>query len=375
MILTIVTVAVLAMVSFAGGFTSTVAVTVEAPRSGLVLDPDAKVRMRGVEIGRVASIDYRADRVALRLAIDPDALRRVPANALVEIRSTTVFGAKYVNFVAPPAPSTASLRPGALVRAESVTVEWNTLFERLSAVLAQVEPGRLNATLAALGTALEGRGDTLGELLTRADSVLREINPSLPALRRDLAATGQVGDLYADAATDLLRTVDNATYTSATVAENQQRLDALLLDLIGLADTGGSVLAQNERALGTALDLLRPTAALLNAYSPVLTCVIVGIAQVMPEAEGFVGGLQPGAAFNTNFMFPAPPYKYPNDLPKVNATGGPHCDGVVDPVRGSHSDYLVTDTNQGAPYVPPTVNSPKTPLVFEILFAGVDSGF
>ncbi|MET7773344.1 MCE family protein [Nocardia sp. NPDC005366] len=375
MVLTIVTVAALAMVAFGGGFASTVTVTVETPRSGLVLDPDAKVRMRGVEIGRVASVDYRSDRVALRLALDPEALRRVPANARVEIRSTTVFGAKYVDFVAPSAPSTTSLRPGALVRADAVTVEWNTLFERLSTILAKVEPGQLNATLAALGTALEGRGDRLGELLARTDSVLREINPSLPAFQRDMASTGRVGDLYADAAADLLRTVDNATQTSATVADYQRELDALLLDLIGLAGTGRDVLSENARSFGTALDLLRPTASLLHTYSPVLTCVIVGIAQVMPEAEGFVGGLQPGAAFNTNFMFPSEPYQYPNDLPKVNATGGPHCEGVVDPVRGSHSDYLVTDTNQGAPYVPPTVNSPKTPLVFEILFAGLDSGF
>ncbi|MBF6481500.1 MCE family protein, partial [Nocardia cyriacigeorgica] len=106
---------------YAGGFATTATVTVEAPRSGLVLDPDAKVRFRGAQIGRVVGIEHAGDRARLRLELEPDLLGLVPADASVDIRSTTVFGAKYVNFVAPARASTASLRPGAVVRAEDVT--------------------------------------------------------------------------------------------------------------------------------------------------------------------------------------------------------------------------------------------------------------
>lgn len=366
-------VAVLALTwsMYAGGFAATATVTVEAPRSGLVLDPDAKVRFRGAQIGRVAGIEHAGERVRLRLELDPDLLGMVPADASVDIRSTTVFGAKYVNFVAAADSSSAPLRPGAVVRAKDVTVEFNTVFQRLTDVLGKIDPAKLNATLTAIGTALHGRGATMGELLADADRYLREINPHLPALRRDLASAAQVTETYADTAPDLLRTLGNATATSATVTEQAAQIDSLLLDLIGLADTTGAVLVENEQPLATGLELLLPTAELLHEYRPVLNCVVVGLARALPLAEAIIGGQKPGAMFNASFMYGGEAYKIPEDLPKVNATGGPRCDGVLDRVPGSHAPYVVTDTAESDPYAPTTAVRLNGPSVFQVLFAGL----
>ncbi|WP_054814433.1 MCE family protein [Nocardia arizonensis] len=372
MVVVIAAVIALALGSFAGSFRSEAEVIVYAPRSGLVLDPDAKVRLRGVEIGRVAEVSYRDDRAMLRLAIDTDQLRLVPSDVTVDIRSTTIFGAKYVNFVAPADASSTPLKPGSTLRAESVTVEINTVFEQLAAVLEKIEPAKLNATLSAIGTALDGRGNQLGETLTRADAYLKEINPSIPALQRDAVAAAEVTDIYADTAADLLRTLDNATVTGATIARSEDELDAVLLNVTGLANTGTAVLGENERDLITSMALLRPTSELLLEYAPALNCVINGLGSLMPLAELlFGGGPDPWLAFNTNFLLAGEPYKYPGDLPKVNATGGPRCEGVLDRVPGSHSNYLVTDTNEGAPHVPPTKQDLDHPRVFEILFGGL----
>lgn len=371
LILGMVAVTAVSLVMFVGGFTPTVTVTVAAPRSGLVMDPDAKVKVRGVQIGTVAEITRTDAGSTLRLALDPELLRLVPENATVDIRSTTVFGAKYVNFVIPEQPAAEPLRPGARVTAEKVTVEFNTLFQRLSDVLAEVEPEKLNATMTALGTALEGRGERLGDLLSRSNAYLREINPSLPTLQRDLATSAAVTNLYADAAGDLLRTVDNATVAGRTVAESESEVDALLANLTGLADTTGAVLRDNENQLVTALDLLRPTASLLHEYAPALNCIVGGLAKAMPLAEQVFGGGQPGVALNAGFMYGHDGYNYPEDLPKVNATGGPQCAGVLDRVPDSHADYVVTDTAEGAPYTPSTRLEVNTPSVFQVLFAGM----
>ncbi|MGY1944680.1 MCE family protein [Nocardia asiatica] len=371
MVLAMVAVVAVAMIMFVGGFTPTATVTVDAPRSGLVLDPDAKVKVRGVEIGRVASVDHTAEGARLKLDLDPDLLRLVPSNADVDIRSTTVFGAKYVNFVVPPQPSSTPLRPGATLTAQRVTVEFNTLFQHLSDVLAKIEPEKLNATLSALGTALQGRGEKLGVLLEQSDAYLRDINPYLPTLQQDLAKTGAVTDLYADTVNDLLRTVDNFTVTSQTLDQEQDSLDNVLVNLIGLADTTGSVLRENENQLGTALDLLRPTTGLLEEYAPALYCLIGGLGKALPMGEAVFGGLQEGVALNTGFMYGAKPYTYPEDLPKVNATGGPQCAGLLDRVPGSHADYVVTDTSEGHVYTPSTTLTVNPPKVFQILFAGL----
>ncbi len=60
-IVAIVAVIALAIGLFRGSFTETVPVTVVSDRAGLVMNPDAKVKMRGVEVGRVASIATKPD--------------------------------------------------------------------------------------------------------------------------------------------------------------------------------------------------------------------------------------------------------------------------------------------------------------------------
>ena len=57
---------------FQGSFTETTPVTVISQRAGLVMNPDAKVKMRGVQVGKVASIESRPDgQAVLHLAMYP----------------------------------------------------------------------------------------------------------------------------------------------------------------------------------------------------------------------------------------------------------------------------------------------------------------
>lgn len=183
MVAAIVAVFTLAVMQFSGSFRDTSPVSLTAARAGLVMNADAKVRLRGVVIGRVGRIEPDGGRVRLTLNMDTDQLRRVPANVTAQIRSNTVFGAKSVDLDIPADPSAARLRAGDSISADRVEVELNTVFQRLVDVLAQVQPDKLNATLGALDTALSGRGDRIGQgledlsnLLARTNPVLREFN-------------------------------------------------------------------------------------------------------------------------------------------------------------------------------------------------------
>ncbi|MFE3256850.1 MCE family protein [Nocardia sp. NPDC059091] len=359
------------LVMFAGGFEDKVKVTVAAPRAGLVMDKDAKVKIRGVEIGRVTNITDSADGARIELAMDPDMLKMVPANATVDINSTTVFGAKYINFIEPQHPDSDSLKPGSVVQAGAVTVEFNTLFQHLNDLLAKVQPEKLNATLTALGTALQGRGDKLGQLMVDSDQLLKDINPSLPDLQRDLQTSVGVTNLYADTAPDLLRTTGNMTVTGGTIVDEKDNFDKVLLNLVGLANDTGGVLSDNQKALVDTLGVLRPTTELLNEYNPALYCLVVGAANALPDGNRIFGGDGPWVTLNAGFMGGGTPYSYPKDLPKVNATGGPHCENILDRVPGSHSNYLVTDTSEGEVWTPAMDTHLNGPRVFQILFAGL----
>src|SRR3954447_20249522 len=109
--------------SYTAAFTSTDKVTLTSPRAGLVMDRDAKVKYRGIQIGEVEAIEYAGDQAKLTLAIDSNEMRYIPSNAVVRIASTTVFGAKSVEFIPPDQPSGTSLRPGSHVQASSVQLE------------------------------------------------------------------------------------------------------------------------------------------------------------------------------------------------------------------------------------------------------------
>ena len=56
LIVTVVAVVLVCSAMYAGSFTSYDRVTLTADRSGLVMEPGARVKMRGVEVGRVSSV-------------------------------------------------------------------------------------------------------------------------------------------------------------------------------------------------------------------------------------------------------------------------------------------------------------------------------
>lgn len=325
-LLTVVALAVIVVVAvglFRGSFTRTVPVTVVADRAGLEMSTDAKVKLNGAQVGKVASIDHLPEgRAALHLAIDPAALQAIPANVGAAITSSTVFGSKYVELVPPADPSPAALQSGTVIEGrDHVTVELNTVFAQLVSVLSTVDPAKLNQTLGAMSTALNGRGAKLGQTMADLDSALGTLNPALDSLNHDLAVAAPVFGGVADASPDLLRILDNTTRISDTVVDTQGDLDTLLLSAIGLADVGTEVASANRAPLTDLAHLLVPTTDLTNQYNPAITC---GLGALVPLANG-PGTALPGAVLLQGFFLGRERYRYPHNLPKVAAKGGPQC--------------------------------------------------
>ena len=314
----------LAIGLFQGSFTKTEPVTVISDRAGLVMNNDAKVKMRGVEVGKVDSIESRPDgKAALRLAMNPSQLHLIPSNVNVNIESPTVFGAKFVNMVPPDDPSPQKLRPGQVIQSQHVVVEINTVFQQLVQVLNKIEPAKLNQTLGAIATAFDGRGEKFGKTLTDFNAFLAKIEPSLPNLSHDLEAAAPTLGAYADAAPDLIKTVGSTTQISNTIVDQQQELDEFLVASIGLADVGNDVIGGNEPALAEVLHLLVPTTELLNRYHESVNCSIAGLA-VMANSPPLPGN-NSAVVVSAGLTLGTERYRYPQDLPKVAAKGRPYC--------------------------------------------------
>ncbi|GFG70866.1 MCE-family protein Mce4A [Mycolicibacter senuensis] len=361
--------------SYTAVFTPTDKVTVTSPRAGLVMEQDAKVKYRGIQVGKVKAIKYQGDQAKLVLAMDSSAMSYIPSNAAVHIASNTIFGAKSVEFVPPPVPSGKSLRSGTNVQASDVQLEVNTLFQKLTDLLDKVDPVQLNGTISALGEGLRGNGDNLGVALSGLNGYLEKINPKLPQLQSGFAKTGVVGNIYGDAAPDLATIFDNVPTISKTLVDQRDNLSKALLATTGLANNGYDTFEPAADDFIAGIQRFRALGSLLAEYSPEFGCLFKGIKQALERFGPSLGGTKPALYVHSNFLPGAPAYTYPESLPVANATGGPNCRGLPDiPSKqfgGSwfRSPYLVTDSAY-IPFQPNTELQFDAPSTAQFLFNG-----
>lgn len=339
--------------SFNGSFTSVVPVDLISDRAGLVMESGAKVRLRGVEVGRVTAVTSRDQSVGLKLEIDADQVEHIPANVGAEIEATTAFGAKFVDLIYPQNPSPKRLAAGAVLQSRNVSTEVNTVFQNLVGVLQQVDPAKLNAVLGALADGLRGQGERIGEATTDANEVLLALNPRMDTVQQDFRSFKGFSDTYSAAAQDILTVLDAASTTSRTISTHASALDALLLNVIGFAHTGADLLAPNQSNLIHSINQLEPTTDLLMKYNPTYTCLLLGAKWFLDNGgyEGTGGGNGYSATLDAGLIWGDDPYRYPDNLPINMAKGGPggkpSCGSLPDASKNYPVRYLVTNTGWG----------------------------
>ncbi len=323
----VVLVATLVFIQFEGGFTPKRTLALVADRAGLLVGTGSKVTYNGVEIGRVASIGETqfGGKPAAKFTLDvsPQYFPLIPVNVVAAIKATTLFGGKYVALASPKNPG-ASITSADVIDGRSVTTEINTVFETLTSIAQSVDPVKLNLTLNGVAEALSGLGDKFGTSLTNDNKVLDNLNPRMDQLHHDIQKLAQVADVVADVSPDLWNFLDKIATTAHTLNAQQKDLDAMLLAAIGFANTGAEVLDRSRPHLVQTLAELVPTTGLLDTYSPELFCTIRDFAEVEPKVAA-VEGLGNGYSLRAHTMLIGGinPYVYPDNLPRVNARGGP----------------------------------------------------
>lgn len=259
-------------------------VTLEADRAGLQLAEHGDVRYNGVLVGYVREISQDGEQAVIKLRLEPESAREIPEDIEANIMPTTLFGQKFVSLVASTTGGAIGIKDGTVIPAERVhtSVELGRVLSRLFPLLRTVRPADLSATLAALATALNGRGEALGSTLDQLDSYLTEMNTHLPTLQEDLRLLSTVADTYNVAAPDLITTLANLTVTSRTVTEESGELRGVLGDVTELSNVGSRILEANEVDAIRATKMSVPLMALLDKYSPEYNCLLRGIAAYKP---------------------------------------------------------------------------------------------
>jgi len=300
-------------------------ITVISPRAGLVMDPGNKVKYRGVEIGRVGSVELVDGHAELVLEIDRDLFGGIPAGVRADVRSSTVFGAKYVELVAPRTVAGSELREGATIQALGVTTEVNTVFDSLDRVLTGIDVADLNQTLTVLAQTLSGRGDQIADVAAQADAYLTKLQPLLPQVRRDLLELARFSRLALDVSPALLDILRDATVTAGTIVDRRTEIHQLLVDLSILGGRGAEVLGVNADALGTLVRGLQLPTGTLRAYSTELPCLLMGMDRTRELMAGVIGGTDATLRALVSVRSELSKYTLPADLPGVPEGRGPDC--------------------------------------------------
>jgi phospholipid/cholesterol/gamma-HCH transport system substrate-binding protein len=349
----------LAVAVYDKDFTDSAPVAVETGSVGNEMHPGAEVKLRGVVVGEVRTIDATDDGARLTLALKPGALSAIPSDVRAQMLPTTLFGERFVALVPPARPSSRPLAAGDIIPQDrsANAVELQQVLDHVLPLLTAVQPQKLSATLSAVSQALQGRGDRLGDTLSELDAHLRKFNPELPTLNRDLQQLVKVSQVYADAAPGIVTALTDLTTTSGTLAEKDGQLAATLGATTQTAQDLTAFLQKNKDNIIRLSATSRPTLNLLAEYSPAFPCTLRTLADFVPAMDKALGkGTgQPGLHVDVTSVASRGAYTAGKDTPAYGKSGGPHC-------------YSVPYTGQGTT---PPVNSPQeNELINELLAPG-----
>jgi phospholipid/cholesterol/gamma-HCH transport system substrate-binding protein len=152
-------------------------------------------------------------------------------------------------------------------------------------LLRTVQPAQINYTLNAMATALEGRGEQIGENLETLDGYLKRTNPQIPLLVDDLRKLGQVSDVYRQVVPELANLLRNSVTTGKTFIQKEQKIQAFFSDVAAFSSTSRDFLEQNGANIIRLSKQGQEQLPVFAKYSPEYPCLLNGIVKVLPRQE------------------------------------------------------------------------------------------
>jgi phospholipid/cholesterol/gamma-HCH transport system substrate-binding protein len=292
---------------------------------GNQLSPQGDVKVRGVIVGEITSVDTEGSAGVIEMAIDPEFLPTLPSNVTAMLIPKTLFGERYVSLMFPPNPSARPLQEGDTItqdRSANAT-ETEQVLNNLLPVLTAVQPQKLSDTLGAISQSLSGRGEQLGDTLVLLNQYVEGLQPVLPDLQASLRALAPTADIYNQAAPDLLLALDNLVTTSRTLVEQRAAFEATFRSVTSASNVTADFLAVNRDNIIELTATARPILELLARYSSEFPCLFQQLADLAPKINAV---LRPdtGIQIDTEIVLDRGPYR-PSDAPIYGDRRGPRC--------------------------------------------------
>ncbi|WET77897.1 MCE family protein [Amycolatopsis sp. QT-25] len=353
-------------------FVESVPVTLQADRVGNQLRVGGQVKARGVVVGEIRDVRATPGGAEIDLAMEPGKVSRLPKNVSALLVPKTLFGERYVQLSIPDAAPAEPLSAGDVITQDrsANAIELERVFDNLLPLLKAVQPQKLATTLTTVATALEGRGDQIGDTLATAAEYLRQFNPNLPKLNDDIRDLATVSKLYGDIAPDLLDALSASAVTLDTVEEKRAELATVYQQVTSSSQHLTTFLVNNRaNIIALAADSRAPLEVAAK-YSPSFACTLDALAKLKPQMDKVLGAGTDEPGLHAEIIVSQPRGKYVpgKDDPVHDATGEPRCypsNGLI----GQGIEAIGTVSTPGAQGDLGLANSPQERQLISTLVA------
>lgn len=239
-------------------------VTVEF-RDVLDLVPQSSVKVNNVTVGAVEKVELTGWHARVRLRVADSV--KLPANAVAELRQTSMLGEKYVALSAPPGTApVGKLTDGARIplSRSGRNPEIEEVLAALSALLNGGGVAQLKTITVELNEALAGRENRVKSLLTELDTFIGGLDSQRAEIIRALNGIDRLSKRLAKEKTTVAQAVDTMPPALKVLADQRKNLTRMLTSLSKLGTTGTRVINASRDDVVANLTSLRPILEQLN---------------------------------------------------------------------------------------------------------------
>ncbi|MDQ3981704.1 MAG: MCE family protein [Actinomycetota bacterium] len=190
------------------------------------LNPENQVRVAGIKVGTVESVELARDKVVVTMQIDNGT--EIPKDATAEIKLATLLGTKFVEIDG--AGDEPFLEEGDVIPLERTEVPYE-IYQAANQgtdVLEGLNGPRLNRMLVQLTKLTAAAEDEVGEALEGLDDLGGGLNAREDELKELLAGADDLTVLLADEGDEIVRLVDASNDVLGSLARKREEVQSLL---------------------------------------------------------------------------------------------------------------------------------------------------
>ena len=257
---------------------------------------NANVAFRGVQAGRVESVNLTADGVAAKLRLNSDI--KIPANATATVKSVSAVGEQYVDFVPPEHPSQSVLGDGSVIPKERTALPQDVadLLHEADQLVSSLNNTRLQDVLRETFKAFNGSGPELARLIQSTRLLIDEANSSWPQTSALIDQAGPFLDAQIRSGDDIRSFSDGLARLTTEVANADPQVRSLLSNAPSAANEASQtfegirpsfpVLAANLANLGRIGVIYNRSIEQALVIFPALQAALITIGGQLPADEG-----------------------------------------------------------------------------------------